>query len=261
MQVDYAPFVDRMIKMYEGGYGWNRKDPGGPTNYGITCYDLAESEHKKMTSMAAWVEPVKNMTLAQAEAIYRTKYAVGVRFDDLPAGPDVCMLDYGVNSGVARPVHVARAMVGLPPGTMDDALVNAIHKYDAKSFVDAMCAERLRFMHAIDGGKMWLEFGHGWGSRVADLKSYAGHLAIGGQHVTAPAAVDLSQVVTPKATNVPKTAGTATTAATVSTAVAAHTGGLGWGAVAGVAVACVAAGLIYEVYQEQAANAANVAVH
>jgi hypothetical protein len=50
--VTYKAFVDRMISKYEGGYGWDANDPGGPTKYGITCYDLAEHLGERMTSMA-----------------------------------------------------------------------------------------------------------------------------------------------------------------------------------------------------------------
>ena len=38
----YSAFVGGiMIPKYEGGYGWDKADPGGPTKYGITCFDLA----------------------------------------------------------------------------------------------------------------------------------------------------------------------------------------------------------------------------
>ena len=53
-QADYTPFVERMIARYEGNYGWDAGDSGGPTKYGITCYDLAEHRNEKMTSMARW---------------------------------------------------------------------------------------------------------------------------------------------------------------------------------------------------------------
>ena len=56
---DYRPFVERMINRYEGGYGWNRSDPGGPTKDGITCYDLAEHRHQVMDSMVRWAPIVR----------------------------------------------------------------------------------------------------------------------------------------------------------------------------------------------------------
>lgn len=261
MLADYRPFMDRMIPRYEGGYCWDKGDPGGPTNYGITCYDLAESRGQRMTSMSAWASPVRNMTLAEAEAIYVKKYAVGLHFNELPAGPDVAMMDYGVNSGIARPIHVARALVGLPPGVMDNQLLDRILKSDPQLFVDQMCAERLRFMHSLKGGAMWQRFGHGWGARVADLKVYGDHLALGHNMATAAAAPDLSQIVTPKAIHTPNTAGGPTSIATVGAGVAAQQAGFHWMAVGGIMAATVAAGVIYEIYQEQAAKAANATVH
>src|ERR1700731_2253082 len=98
MHSTYQVFVDRMIAKYEGGYGWDKGDPGGPTKYGITCYDLAEHRGKKMNSMSAWAPLVKAMTRVEADDIYFTKYARALRYDELPAGVDVVVLDYGVNS-------------------------------------------------------------------------------------------------------------------------------------------------------------------
>lgn len=262
MQVDYTPFIDRVIKNYEGGYGWNKKDPGGPTNFGITCYDLAEFEHKRMTSMAAWATPVRSMPLSTAETIYQNKYANGIRFNDLPIGPDCCMLDYGINSGVSRPILVARALVGLPAGGMDDTLIGAIQKVNPQQFVTAMNNERLRFMHAIKGGASWQEFGHGWQARVDDLATYCAHIIQHGQSSPLPPkAVDLSQTVTPKAMHVASTAGNTTMGGAAAAATSAHLAGFPWSTVAAVGIAVIVGGVLYEAYHDQAAQAANAAVH
>lgn len=260
MQIDYVPFVDRMIQRYEGPYGWNKKDPGGPTKYGITCYDLAEHMGQKMDSMARWAPIVQAMTLQVAEAIYSTKYATAVRFNDLPAGVDCTMYDYGVNSGTGRPILAARSILGVKGSGMDATLLAAIQKADPKKFIDDMCAERLRFMHAIRGGSAWAEFGHGWQARVTDLQAYAEHLAAGSTHETAPAAHDLSQIVTPKAINVGKTATNSTAGGVVAAGVTAHQAGL---PIWGIALACtgvLAAGIAYEAISAANANAANLRV-
>lgn len=261
MQALYAPFIDRVIQKYEGGYGWDKADPGGPTKYGITCYDLAEHRGQKMSSMASWVDAVKNMTLAEAEAIYASKYAQGIMFNELNAGVDCVMLDYGINSGVGRPVAVARRLVGVAGGSkMDKALLDAINKRDPKTFINAMCDERLRFMHAIKNGAMWTQFGHGWGARVADLRTYASHAA-DGNHLAAPAAPDLSKVVTPKATNVGKSAVVPTAAGAPSSGLALHLAGFHWGYVLGGIAAVAIGGVLYEAYYEIKANQANNLVH
>lgn len=262
MQALYQVFIDRVIHRYEGGYGWNKKDPGGPTKYGITCFDLAEHRGQKMNSMAAWAGPVQAMTLEEAETIYNTKYATGIRFADLPAGVDCCMLDYGINSGNGRPIAVARRLVGVPGSNakIDQALLDAIKKRDPTQFIKAMCDERLKFMHAIKGGASWAEFGRGWQSRVDDLRVYCLHAAAG-TPAAAPTAPDLTKVATPKATNVGKTAPKTTVAGGVSSGTALHLAGFHWGYVIAAIVGCVTLGVLYEAYHDILAKKANDLVH
>lgn len=248
MQVDYAPFIDRVIQRYEGPYGWNKKDPGGPTKYGITCYDYADYLHVKMDSMAAWAPRVQAMPLDVAETIYANKYAVGVGFDGLAPGVDCCTLDYAINSGVSRALLVRREIRKRAPDIVPH------------EFIDQMCNERLAFMHAIRGGSAWAEFGHGWGARVEDLRVYSHHLEAG-TVASAPPAPDLTHVTQPKAIHVPKTAGTATGGGTVGGAVAAHAAGFDWKVVAGVAAAMLAAGVAYEAWQAGKTATANATVH
>jgi len=123
-----------------------------------------------------------------------------------------------------------------------------------------MCDERLRFMHAIRGGSAWAEFGHGWGSRVADLRAYAGGIAAGNPN-PAPDGPDLSHVVQPKAKHVPQTAGKTTTGGAVATGAAIHSLGYGWVPTAIAVGAIIAGGIAYEIYQEKKADAANNLVH
>ncbi len=246
MQADYAAFIDRLIQKYEGGYGWNAGDPGGPTNFGITCFDLAEHRGQKMTSMATWAPIVRAMTLREAEDIYRTKYATAVHFDTQLAGVDCCLLDYAVNSGVGRPLRVVAALPHSVKTTAD--LINAV------------CDERLRFMHAIRGGSSWTRFGHGWQRRVDDVRAYSLHLA-GGSIGVAPVAPDLSKVATPKARHVARSATGATAGGVIPAGAAAHAAGLPWyGVVAAVAVVVVA-GVSYEAYEARRVTAANNLVH
>lgn len=263
-QNTYKPTIERIIGKYEGGYGWDKADTGGPTKYGITCYDLAEHMGQKMNSMASWAPVVQAMTLQTAEDIYATKYAGNLRYNDLPAGPDACMLDYGINSGWPRPIRVARAILSIPgKATMDQPLVDAIRKTDPAKFIDRMCDERLSFMHAIRGGAAWKEFGGGWGKRVADLRTYSDHL-ISPTTTVAPDAPDLTKVTTPKAQHGDPKIITKTVTGTVSTTVAG--GGGGW--LSGVPHELLAVGLgfvivggvAYVLYHQQKAAAANATV-
>jgi lysozyme family protein len=262
MQANYTPFIARVIQRYEGGYGWDKSDPGGPTKYGITCYDLAEHRGQKMTSMATWAPLVQAMTLQEAEDIYVSKYAAGLYFNTLRSGPDCCILDYGINSGVARPLLAARRLLNFT-STSNPALIaaiNAAHEADPKWFVDAMCQERLAFMHQIRGGAAWAEFGKGWGARVADVDGYSDNIAAGGTLPIPPAA---PVVPHPKVTH-------GTPNATTAVVTKAVTAGAGAGAVAhvsgppswvlpaiigGVVVSSIAF-MVYEQYKTAQANLA-----
>lgn len=264
-QQTYIAFVGRMISKYEGGYGWNKKDPGGPTKYGITCWDLAEHMGQKMDSMTRWAPIVQNMTLATAEEIYQTKYANSLQYNALPAGVDTEVMDYGVNSGIGRPPIVLRAILGIKgSGPIDAKLLAAINAQSPVKLIDAISQERLSFMHAIRGGAAWQEFGGGWGSRVADLKTYSEHLAAGDTEATAPPAVDLTKTSLPKASHSSPNTGLNTIKTVVitsgTTAPASNYAGL-----SPVLTGCLVGGIVIAgvgayFYQKQKADALNVAV-
>ena len=175
MKVDYAPFCTRMIQRYEGGYGWNRNDPGGPTNFGVTCWDLAAYDGEKMNSMVAWAPRVQAMTLQTAEEIYATKYATACAFDALVAGSDCVVMDFGVNSGPSRSVKTAQRIVGVAAdGVLGPVTLGAVNDRDPVAFVDDLCDARLSFLRGLG---TWPTFGAGWTARVADLRAYSLRLA------------------------------------------------------------------------------------
>lgn len=170
MLANYKAFITRMIHKYEGDYGWDADDAGGPTKYGITCYDLAEHRGQKMHSMRAWAPIVKAMKLEEAEEIYKNKYAKRLRFDELKTGHDCVILDYGVNSGIGRPIRVARRMLGFPDSTVfSQELLEAINKSDRTWFVNGVCDERMAFLRQLSN---WNTFKGGWTARVRDLRLY-----------------------------------------------------------------------------------------
>jgi lysozyme family protein len=101
-----------------------------------------------------------------ARKIYRERYWNAMRCDELPAGIDYAVFDYGVNSGIGRSGKVLRRCLNLADNTtvVSDAVIAAAVKADAKALVTAICDERLRFLQSL---KTWDVFGKGWGRRVA----------------------------------------------------------------------------------------------
>ena len=98
----------RRLLAHEGGYTNHPSDPGGPTHLGITIHD-----YRKYVKPNATAADVKAMRLDDAKTIYRAKYWNAMRCDELPAGVDYCVFDYGVNSGIGRAPKVLQRVVGI----------------------------------------------------------------------------------------------------------------------------------------------------
>jgi lysozyme family protein len=156
-----------LLLAHEGGYTNHPSDPGGPTNFGITIHD-----YRKYVKPDATAADVRAMTLDDAKAIYRNKYWDAQRCDELPAGVDYVIFDYGVNSGIGRSGKVLRRVLKLPDNSSEiaDAVIAAARAIDPKILIVAICAERLRFLQSL---KTWPVFGAGWSRRVVEVKSAA----------------------------------------------------------------------------------------
>jgi lysozyme family protein len=162
-QSSFEAALSRLLRD-EGGYTDHPSDPGGPTNFGITLADARR--YWKADASAA---DVKTLPLGVAREIYRKRYWSALRCDELPAGVDYAVFDYGVNSGVARAGRVLRRKLGLPdsPASVDAGVIAAARRADAAKLIRALCAERLIFLKAL---KTWPVFGRGWSRRVAGVE-------------------------------------------------------------------------------------------
>ncbi len=125
--------------------------------------------------MSRWAPIVKAMTLGTADQIYATKYATACAFDELDAGKDCVVMDFGVNSGPSRSIKYAQIVVHVPSdGILGPVTLAAINDYDPRVFINDFCNIRIRF---LEGLPIWPEFGTGWHSRVEDLRAYSLNLA------------------------------------------------------------------------------------
>lgn len=148
---------------HEGGYSNDAGDPGGPTKYGITIFDV-----RMYVKPGATAADVKALTLDQAKTIYKGKYWDAVHGDDLPPGVDYAIFDYGVNSGVSRAAKVLQRLVGAPvDGRIGLATLGKTSRVDPAWLVNAICDERLKFLKGLH---TWPIFGKGWNTRVADVR-------------------------------------------------------------------------------------------
>ena len=224
---------------HEGGYTNHPADPGGPTNFGITIDD-----YRKYVRPDASAADVRAMKLDEAKAIYRSKYWDAQRCDELPAGVDYAVFDYGVNSGIGRSGKVLRRVLGLAADDWrtSDAVLAALGRRDAKQVIAAICDERLRFLQSL---KTWGVFGKGWGARVTEVRTFALQLAAGAAPVAPPnsQAQPAGKGVVPLSKGAQQGSAGAIVAAGAAAATQAHQSGAGAGIVVIIAGAVIAAAL------------------
>lgn len=155
------------LLLHEGGYSNHPADPGGPTNWGITLADA-----RRYWKGDANADDVQRMPQSVARKIYRERYWDALRCDELPAGVDYAVFDYGVNSGVGRAGKVLRRVLDLPDNTsaVTDPVIDAANAADAARTVLAICGERMAFLRNL---KTFSVFGRGWTRRVGSVEAVA----------------------------------------------------------------------------------------
>ena len=149
-----------LVLRYEGGYVDHPKDPGGPTNKGVTqdVYDHWRQKHGQPT------QSVRNISMEEVGGIYRQLYWDKISGDDLPSGLDFAVFDFAVNSGVDRAAKYLQSIVGVP----QDGQIGPQTILAAKTYVaTALTNKRLGFMKSLS---IWSTFGKGWQDRIDDVK-------------------------------------------------------------------------------------------
>lgn len=168
---------------WEGGWSDHPADPGGKTMYGITQATLSAYLGRPAT-----VQEIRQLSKAQAKVIYESQYWAKVGGDALPAGIDLCVYDFGVNSGPSRAVKSLQAALGVKTdGWFGQLTLVALIKTDPIKLIDTLCDRRLAFLKTLP---TWGTFGKGWANRVADIRRQAKRMAAGAKPLAPPAVPD-----------------------------------------------------------------------
>ena len=174
--------LDEVLK-HEGGYADHPKDPGGATNLGITHKTLARWRH-----VSPWwnlpKSEVKGLQRAEAAKIYRASYWDRCHAGQLPAGLDLALFDFAVNSGPDRAIRTLQAELAVAAdGTVGPLTLAAIETYSKRhglgTLANALCDRRLAFLNRLP---TFATFGKGWSNRVAAVRKAA--LAVAGTAVS-----------------------------------------------------------------------------
>ena len=162
------------ILKHEGGFVNHPRDPGGITNLGVT-----------KATYEAWVgHPVpeqimRDLTPDHVRALYKARYWDAVKADEMPAGVDLCLFDFGVNAGPVR----ARKYLQLVVGSVADGIIGPntmrqvqqyIQPHGAEGLVNAYQDARERYYRKL---RHFPTFGRGWLRRVKEVRETALRMA------------------------------------------------------------------------------------
>lgn len=159
---NFAPCLNVTLP-HEGGWSDHPDDPGGATMKGVT---LAVFRRWYPSATKADLRAISD---ADVQKIYRVGYWNPVRGEDLPAGVDLAVFDFGVNSGVSRSSRYLQAVVGAKQdGVVGPATLAAVGARGAADVVKAICGKRLSFVRGLS---TWATFGRGWSRRISDVEA------------------------------------------------------------------------------------------
>jgi len=150
-----------LVLAHEGGFVDHPKDPGGPTNKGITqkVYDAYR------VNLGLPKRSVRLIEDGEVRQIYRDQYWNLVKGDELPEGLDYAVFDYAVNSGVGKAMKDLQRELGVGvDGIAGELTIRAAKGVnDIEDLIVRLCTRRLTFLKSL---KTWKTFGKGWKRRV-----------------------------------------------------------------------------------------------
>ncbi|MCA8881184.1 MAG: hypothetical protein KDA73_14785 [Rhodobacteraceae bacterium] len=169
-----------LVLGFEGGFSDHPADPGGATNMGITMATLT-AWRKKMAepgvAVSVTVDDVRNLDRDEAIDIYRANYWNALNCDNLPAGVDLVVFDFGVNAGPVRSAKMLQKVVHVDQdGQVGKITTGAADSIDPAHIINAFDSERMDFYRSLS---TFETFGKGWTRRTQEIGSAALEMANG----------------------------------------------------------------------------------
>lgn len=165
MQDNYHKCIETILH-HEGGYVNHPSDPGGETNLGVT---------KRVYEDWGGTKDMKDLTVEDVKPIYKKNYWDRVKGDDLPAGLDLCVFDFGVNAGTGRSAKYLQTMIGttadggIGPNTLR-ALGNYVEEVGVEGAIRNFQQARQEYYESLS---TFETFGRGWTRRVDETTELA----------------------------------------------------------------------------------------
>jgi lysozyme family protein len=158
----FDEFFTRLIGN-EGGYVFNKDDPGGETNWGISKRSYPNVD-------------IKNLTREGAKAIYYRDFWQAAQMDQLDPAIAYQCFDAAVNHGISRAKKLLQQAVNVTvDGVIGAKTIGAVRQMDKNDVLFRYDAFRLMFYAdpRYFDDRQWLKFGRGWVNRSANNLLYA----------------------------------------------------------------------------------------
>lgn len=165
----FTTFITRIIG-HEGGYTDDPQDSGNWTGGAIGAGQLKGTKFGIAANTYGNLD-IKNLTQAQAIAIYERDFWKKPKLDQLPPAIGFQVLDAGINHGGKRAVQFLQRALGVgDDGVIGPKTIAAAKAASAKAVIDSILAQReaLYRQHA-----KFARFGKGWLNRLAQNRKYA----------------------------------------------------------------------------------------
>jgi lysozyme family protein len=172
MKANFAAIMLKLLS-HEGGFTEDERDPGnrlpdgrpGSTNLGVTQAVWENLLGKKVSH-----EDMRALTPERVGYLYRARYSVAIKGDELPSGVDYSCFDAAVNSGPKQASKwLQRAVSVADDGSIGPATLAAVAAYNAADVV-----QRLTFLQGLPAFEV---YGKGWSRRVAEVHDVASGMA------------------------------------------------------------------------------------
>ena len=158
------------ILHHEGGYVNHPKDPGGMTNLGVT-----KRVYEEWVGYAVSENTMQNLTNEDVSPIYKKNYWDRVKGDQLPAGLDLCVFDFGVNAGTGRAAKYLQTLIGtvadggIGPNTLAK-LDSYVKEHTIQETIEKYQSMRQEYYESLS---TFSTFGKGWTRRVEETTTLA----------------------------------------------------------------------------------------
>tara|TARA_R100001086_G_scaffold120695_1_gene62137 strand:- start:910 stop:1419 length:510 start_codon:yes stop_codon:yes gene_type:complete len=165
MKDNFVKSLHHVLKS-EGGFVDHPDDPGGVTNKGITA-----RTYENFLGGPVDVQMMRDIPDNHVEEIYKDMYWEVVRADDLPAGVDLCVFDFGVNAGPVRSAKMLQSCVdATEDGVIGPKTLARVSEQDTEELIKLFSVKREEYYKSL---RHFETFGRGWLRRNEDVRDTA----------------------------------------------------------------------------------------